>query len=458
MKKIRRSLGALALFALGAVGFVGCGAESGGPSAEDTASTEEAIGWSCLSATPSVTVSGGFSPRLVSATTYSDCFKAEVVQVNDYDFKYDVGGYTRISWGDALPSSADCTGSVIYAYLARLNFDTGEWDRVNYKSSYGDLLTDNVPGDIELPPKQPAPPLTGPVIPFPKDPRIFGPISQCRPPEVYFWGSDMPSGYRYRIITSARLPGAVLRKVAVESFPGTCGQKAGDTCCTSGDSCSINLDCNPSTNKCEPCGTIGLSCCQPKPVMGTPNKCSQTGAACDNGVCADCGSPGGPCCMSPSNPKVFDLCDLEGSCGADGRCGVVPPVVDCGSGVGKVCCTQGAMCGTGLDCALPNGVRPKQSDAAKGKCIKIFGASCHDVGQSCTAQTDCCAPYGCDLVSKTCKPNPNETATHFAANCDQAGDLCCADLQQGPLGGCDPVFVKNLSCQADGHCGVPAAK
>jgi hypothetical protein len=343
-----------------------------------------------------------------------------VVQINKYSSLYAVGGYTEVSWGDDLPSRDDCTGSTVGAYLLRHNEDTDTWEQVISKSANGDLIDDDVPSNIVGPPRQPAQKvaraasaLTGALIPVPKDPSLFPPVTtlpQCKPPVVYFFGSEMPPQYDYKIVASARLPGAVLRKVSFTSVAGTCGHEAGALCCTSGEPCMGGNICNASTKRCEQCGMDEQACCTSSLAWICFDPYYSTCGA-DN-ICHHrvCGEPGQQCCDGWCNGT---------SCEADGKCKV--PCGDlnqscCPSTPGTRPCIQGTTCQVGT-CRLPCGGKG-QTCCAGGGCnnsgTTCLGGTCQTCGGEnqacCGGKFPCNAPMVCQTGMCTARPVVNPPA------------------------------------------------
>jgi len=427
----------------GACSAGGVGSAGDEPSPEAVSSAQEAIGWSCGTADPSKKVTGGFATRYVSESTYSDCYKGKVVEIDNYDRKYIVGGYTKVSWGDEPLSNEDCTSATVGAYLLRYG-DDGTWQRVISKSATGDLPGDDIPTDIE------PVPVNGPLIPVPKDPGLFGPISKtpfnpvvkCKPPVVYFYGDDMPLGH-YKIVASARTAGKVLHSVAFQSVAGACGQSVGAVCCTIGDGCSYQAQCDGS-NKCAACGTAGKACC---PVDNSNQYSCDANSLCNaKNTCQACGGVNQPCCDDSLTGPSASKCQGNGICNNRNFCVAPAPPPPCGK-QGDDCCS-GGTCNPGLTC-----------DFWSATCEPPFnggGPTCFAEGQSCTGQGSCCTSIlkdlTCDPGSSICMSNPNDSQLHRATNCDEPDEQCCTDLPQTNLGGCDATFYKTLHCTSKGTC------
>lgn len=426
-----QGIGGLLLLATSALSFAACsaGGMADEPAPEVVGTSEAAIGWSCGTSNPSKAIRGGFASRWVSPSTYSDCYKGLVVQVDSYDYKYAVGGYTKVSWGDEPLSLDECAEATVGAYLMRL--EDGVYQRVVYKEANGDLSNDNIPSNIERAPR--AAPVT--YLPAPLDPRdLVSPGNQsgiwrppgpkCTPPVVYFYAHDMPPGH-YKIIASARTAGKVLHSVAFESVAGTCGQSVGAACCILGDACGLNTTCDASS-KCAACGTLGKPACpvddinywdcQPGTVRNAKN------------TCVTCGDANQLCCDDSPTGSSLSKCKGSNTCNKAGICVPPPSPPPCG-GRGEDCCS--GDCDPGLSCYW-------------GTCKTTYnpggGPTCGAEGQGCT-QGSCCATEAkaltCDPVSSTCKFNPNDSTTHRATDCDEPDEPCCVDLPQSKFGGCD---------------------
>jgi hypothetical protein len=458
MKKSNRWWLGFALLATSLGVFAGCSSEAGvEPSGGEAAgSVAEELGYSCGSADPSKTVTRGFEKPYVSAASYSDCYKGVVVQIDGYDAKYIVGGHTRISWGDAVPSNADCTSTMVNAYLMRLvhhpEDNSYEWVRVAYKEAHGDLLMDDVPSDIVGPPAQPKDlsgytTAGGGTTVAIKDPSIFGPPiktpPKCRPPEIFFHGHEMPAA-TFKIAASARSSGNVLHPVKFESIAGTCGQGPGKACCYSGEACGLGLNCNGSTKKCESCGTVNGACCAANDLADA--ECFSQAVCGGNGKCNACGGQGQPCCEQATVGQrgPFDLCYGSGSKCVNNKCfvTVAPP---CG-GKGQSCCDgRPNPCDGTLRC-----------DFWTDKCQPPWdgGPTCFSEGDKCSGTQSCCTGSTCDPFSSVCIRNPNTKPGYDNFACDEPGDVCCENLK-GP-NFCDSVFYPSLRCNSQNQCSTKA--
>lgn len=440
-----QGIGGLLLLAASALTVAACsaGGPADEPATEVVGTSEEAIGWSCGESSPSKALRLGFAKRWVSPSTYSDCYKGLVVQVDAYDYKYAVGGYTKVSWGDEPLSLDDCTGATVGAYLMRLGNDG--YERVVYKEANGDLSNDAIPSNIEPVPR--AAPIAlvpaagaGGLLP-PRDQVVpWRPVAKCTPPAVYFYAGDMPPGH-YKIIASARTAGKVLHSVAFESVAGTCGQSAGADCCILGDACGLKTTCDAS-NKCVSCGTLGKPAC---PVDAINYWDCHTGTVANaKGICVACGEANQPCCDDSEAGSNLSKCQGSNTCSSKAKICVAPPTPPPCGGKGEDCCSSGS-CDPGLSCYW-------------GTCKTTYssgGPTCGAEGQGCT-QGSCCRTEAkeltCDPGSSTCKFNPNDSATHRATSCDEPGEPCCVDLPQTKFGGCDSVFYGNLRCNSGGVC------
>jgi hypothetical protein len=423
MQFVKRSVFLFSLVALGGLAGGACSVDTGEVEHVDSVAAE--LGTSCGEDPASKVVSGGFSAKYTTAATYSDCYKATVVEMDQYAEAYKAGGYTKVSWGDAIPSDETCTATTVTAYLFRQEGGVGSWKFVSKKSASGDLLNDDLPSDMVPPPAQPSPPRDGAVV-VPKDPGLFGPgpvrKPLCVPPAVYFFGAET-NYYKanYKIAATARAPnGTTTKKVSFQSVAGTCGQALGDPCCLGdGLECKLSLQCDSASETCEDCGDRGEACCSGK-------TCATGLDVCDNGLCKQCGGTNQVCCAGGGCLDAANTC-------TGGKCKPKPvaqpkPVDDgCGS-PGEGCCNH--YCDEGVVCVA-------------GKCKTIPQELCVREGLAAQGQGYCCSGLSYVPATGRCAKNPNGNS-----KCDESNEYCCLD---GLNYYCDTIYYKGLNCKV-GRC------
>jgi hypothetical protein len=390
---------------------------------EDTTTAVEAISEpGCATVGADVSVTGGFATTATSPQTYgtSSCTKARVIDINSYASTYAIGGSTKIAWADAVPTgSSACLALYLRADLYSRSGST--WTYVKTKTSRGDYLLDQLPGDVVLPPAQPGapppppPPDDGPITPPP--PGTFPPVVTlpvtCRGPAVYFYGADMDAGKNYRIVISARTTSSIsaaTRKHSILSRAGTCGQNA-LVCCNS-SVCASGLSCQSGT--CRTCGALNEACC-------TGSTCDNTGLTCQSGVCKNCGGLNEGCCAGSTCDNTGLTCQ-SGVCkncgGLNERC-CAGSVCDTGSltcNSSQTCVSAAPPCGTtgGACCAAPNRCTVDGNSCIGNICQSTIGL-CNDVGELC------CEPMGTGATQRWC----NQMTTKVPdLVCDQASRKC----------------------------------
>ena len=435
----------------------GCGKDS----SDDPQVRTGAIGKSCATGSPSITVSGGFSPGQTSERTYADCYGAKIVEIDAYDSRYAIGGYTLVNWGEAVPSDSQCTSSWVDAFLFQQT-DAGDWVYVTEKSAHGDELLDGQDGDIAPLPSQPAPPVPSGTTPFPHDPGSTGPISSatCKAPYVYFAGTDMPPGHNYKIAATARL-GSKTRSITFKSVAGTCGLNAGDQCCSSGEACDSGLTC--SKGKCANCGGTGQLCCAGNLHAPCGNyrycdatnhctRCNATAEGPSHSECA-CGRVSQQCCQTPDGTPFCEATS-GAKCGADMTC------FSCGK-LGEECC-NGGLCGDSTVCGSDG--KCKECGHANEACCS--GKTCDSTstcdGAKCVAKPTCgvlglpcCAGGVCNEGYTACSSGNTCTACGRAPGmtcCGVNKTICSDNLQCGMNHTCATCGKLNTACCGGSGC------
>ena len=215
------------------------------------------------------------------------------------------------------------------------------------------------------------------------------------------------------------------------------------TCNEASDSCQLSP--KPVGTGCTPadlCQTAG-QCNSAGQCVGVPNDCLWTPVdACHVAVC----DPNdGQCKPQPANqgaPCDADLCNLGGTCAADGSC------------------TGSAL----KDCSYLNGVNCVSGvcEIATGNCITQQGQQ----GDPCAEASDTCNDGICD-AQLVCQPHPKANGTP----CDDFNsctdpDTCTAGVCAGPpVANCTTYFEENFdggcppagwTLNPDWQCGTPS--
>jgi hypothetical protein len=209
-----------------------------------------------------------------------------------------------------------------------------------------------------------------------------------------------------------------------------------DADCLAGNHCNANVcglnhqgqSCNATTDCLSGLTCVDSVCCA-SPSCGTCQACNVTGSA---GTCTNIASgdaaPAGQCAVSTSSP-----CGNTGRCDGAGGCQKAPTTTSCGT----ASCTSNTYSG------------PSNCDG-KGACAPPTTMDCTPYicgpgacKTTCTADTDCQAPYTCQGTGTT-------------KNCSKkANGLTCSAGNECLTGNCvDGVCCGSSSCGACQSCSV----
>lgn len=209
----------------------------------------------------------------------------------------------------------------------------------------------------------------------------------------------------------AAIAGLIFALGCPQPLKTECGA-AGQTCCSSGETCESGLECT-SDNLCRACGAEGQGCCG-------ATGCNANLLCDKQAICRSCGGAGEGCCAGAT-------CAFGLECFSDNLCRA------CGN-EGQDCC-GGTSCTAGLECASDKRCHPCGSDreicCANDRC----GAGnecrgdglCHQCGaegEECCSGKGCATNLRCDL--NECVMPCGEGCAPGAKGCNSNGgvDLC----------------------------------
>src|SRR5438046_1767961 len=242
------------------------------------------------------------------------------------------------------------------------------------------------------------------------------------------------------------------------------GGTARAVACTQGASCTVDADCNPTSNQCTKgvCGSANNKCnCNVPLPNGTAcndNNACTSGETCQNG---SCGHP-----TSTVTCTALDQCHVAGTC--DPMSGVCS---NPNKANGTACddnnaCTSGETCQneigrassragtcTALDQCHVDGT----CDPMRGGCSnpnKANGTACND-NNACTSGETCqSGPCGTATAADTCTAL---NQCHVAGTCDPMSGVCSnPNKANGTACNDNNACTSGETCQ-NGACGSPTS-
>jgi hypothetical protein len=229
----------------------------------------------------------------------------------------------------------------------------------------------------------------------------------------------------------------------------TCGI-LGNPCCAGSECTDTALECRygnlGSIYTCQSCGELGQNCCES--VLVPP--CKNPAAVCDSfttypGLCALCGTAGGPCCVggvcTEANTDCFgSRCAKCGTRGAqcckgnactDGCC-----VSRFAAAYPKTCVSAGAAC----EASASSSAGP--TCATDGSCQEPGTPPCGGLGQPCctSISNPSFVSYNyCGAQGTRCTYS-SVTLSYTCTACGDKGQQCCSD-STGSSGACKSPYT-----------------
>jgi hypothetical protein len=278
--------------------------------------------------------------------------------------------------------------------------------------------------------------------------------TSCAPPSCAGTGSTLTTG------RTCDGNGTCQQPTTLSCAPYMCNA-ANNACkaaCTADSDCLAPDICDTVTNLCGNKKRLGQSCTQTSECL-TNNSCVD-GVCCSSPSCGSCqacnisGSPGNCANVPASSLEPHGLCATNPPCGNTGAC----------DGAGH-CQLGGTSVACGAATCSGSTFTPLSHCNGSGACAAPTTSSCSpytcttsSCKTSCTADSDCVAPYTCQGTgsTKSCALKPNSQACASGNQCISGfctDGVCCGS---GPCGTCQACNVNGAGSCAPIPAGTAA--